>query len=162
MATNDGFAEYRKQKMKEGLEFQDFAIKLCFNTIGLVIVQYVSPKCQMEHGESRNGVEIKYDSRIQETGNVFIEIGEKAGPRGGSHAPSGIYRNDNTWLYLVGNYDIVFIFALTTLKLLHKRSINGNTCYREVPSGTETSWGFLLPVDEAKKFAAYVFDPPPK
>ena len=80
-----------------------------------------------------------------ETGNIYIEVKEKAHPDNANYVDSGIFRNDNTWLYLIGNYTTVYIFGKSLLKLMYK---SGK--YKEVQ--ISTSIGFLLPVEVADKY----------
>jgi hypothetical protein len=151
---NKDFADYRKNKMEAGFVYQDFIVDLCWQTIGLAICQYVSKAYQFNVGESRTGVEIKHDMKYAETGNLYIETAEKARPRAGDYVPSGIYREDNTWLYIIGDYDTVFIFSKVLLRALHK----GNR-YREVEINLKTSKGYLLPDDHAKKYSSCILRP---
>ena len=58
--------------------------------------------------------------------------------------PSGIYRNDNTWLYVIGDYENIYIFSKKQLQNAHK-----NKKFREVE--IPTSRGFIIPLDEALK-----------
>jgi hypothetical protein len=136
------------------LLYQDFVVDLLFQTIGLVVVQYASRYYQMQVGESRTGVEIKHDERFAQTGNLWIETAEKARPRAGDYFPSGIDRDDNTWLYVIGNYDIVFGFPKMLL-----RALRDSGRYIVRPNNTATSLGYLLPSKHAHRYAAFVLTP---
>jgi hypothetical protein len=148
------YESYRANKIETGLLFQDFVIDLLFQTIGLVVVQYASRLYQVHVGESRTGVEIKHDEWYASTNNLWIEVAEKARPRAGEMVPSGICRDDNSWLYVIGDYDTVFIFGKTTLLLLKD---SGRYKIRE--NRTQTSRGFLLDDNLAQKLALYVLRP---
>ena len=87
-------------------------------------------------------------------GKAAAEISEKAKPRAGPYVPSGIYRNDNTWLYCIGDYDTIFIFAKTTLRRMHT---SGRWLVFE--NLTRTSEGFLLREHEADVAAAAILRP---
>ena len=127
-------------------------VDACWTLLNLAVVQYASKEYQCKVGESRTGVEIKHDELFATTGNLWIEVAEKAKPRDGDYAPSGIMRADNTWLYVIGNYDIIFLFAKKLLQLLsHKKTI--------IPNKTKTSLGYLLPEAEARKYAAAILAP---
>jgi len=142
------YAPYRQNRLKAGLLYQDFIVDLAWSQ-GLAIALYSSEEYQKGVGESRTGLEIKYDEKYAKTGNIYIETAEKAYPRDGDYFPSGIYANEKTWLYIIGDYDTVFIFLKQMLLRLHQ-----SHRYREVENETKTSLGFLIPGEEAKKFTA--------
>ena len=143
-------ALYYKEKLDQGLEYQDFVSEVLYK-IGLPLFSYNSKKYQTECGENKLGVEIKFDNRCFETGNLYIEIAEKSDPLNTAFVISGIYRSDNTWLYVIGNRQKVFVFPKTILRLLHK---SGKYKTKEI----STSKGFLLPLKDAEKYAAKVID----
>jgi hypothetical protein len=137
---------YRAATLQQGHEYQDFVVDL-LNKHGLMIQCYSSRLRQFSIGENRQGVEIKSNLPMAKTGNLYIEYGEKAKPRKGAFAPSGIKRNDNSWLVVTGDYQEVFVFTVKDLLALNEME-----SYRHVR--TETSIGFLLPLPDARKFAA--------
>lgn len=147
------YDEYRKIKIASGVLFQDFAIDLLY-TVGLPIVQYASQFYQTHVGESRTGVEIKHDEKYATTGNLWIEVAEKARPRPGAYAESGIHRTDNSWLYVIGDYDTIFVFAKTHLQALKE---SGRYELRE--NHTKTSVGYLLPNQMAMSMAIMILRP---
>lgn len=148
------YQQYYKVQLENGLQFQDFCIDAAWTLIGLAVVQYGSRLYQQTLGESRTGVEIKYDQKFSKTGNLWIECSEKANQRPGNYIESGINRNDNTWLYFIGDYDTIFIFAKTMLMGL---SQSGRYLMRE--NNTKTSVGFLLPAKDAERYAAAILRP---
>jgi hypothetical protein len=138
-----------KNSFQNGMEFQDFVADVLRREMGIVISNYSSAKYQFNVGENRQGIEIKLDKRILETGNISIEIAEKSKEKLLEYTPSGIMRNDNSWLYLQGNYDILFIFAkkiLISLYNARKYRIDDLPTIRR----------FLLPLQDAEKYAAKV------
>lgn len=149
---NENYKSYRKTKIESGQLYQDFIVDICWQTIGLAIVQYSSREYQINVGESRTGVEIKHDEKYSKTGNLFIEVAEKAEPRDGPYSPSGIFRKDNSWLYIIGDYDMIFIFQKQLLRLLSKR-------YKIIESLTKTSLGYLLPKADAFNYADPILTP---
>lgn len=151
---NHAYEDYRNKQIESALLYQDFVVDTMLNMLGFAVVVYSSKAYQQGVGESRTGVEIKNDKKYASTGNVYIEIAEKARPRPGAYAMSGIYRNDNTWLYVIGDYDTIFIFSKRTLLLLHK---SGR--YKTITNGTATSEAFLLPDKDARAYAAAVLEP---
>jgi len=140
----NNYENYSEEKRNEGEEYQDFVVNKLYE-IGLVIVTYISRKYQFTEGENKAGLEIKFDERLEETGNLYIEIAEKSNPDNENYVSSGIYRKDNSWLWAIGNYQFIYIFSKKYLKLLYvsKR-------YQEVENKTKTSRGFLLPTIKSK------------
>jgi hypothetical protein len=143
---------YRQKQLKKGQEYEDWLQKQ-LATRGIFLGNITSQKYQQEDGENLLGMEIKFDGLVAETGRVYVETAEKAMPRPGSYAPSGIYRNDSTWLYAVGNYDILFIFGKRTLRRLCEK--NPDWLYHP-PKDKATSQGFCIPEKQAMEIAEKV------
>lgn len=135
--------EYYKEKLEQGLHFQDYVVELLYEN-GLPIISYSSKQYQNMIGENKAGLEIKNDENFRKTGNLYIETAEKSNANNKNFVPSGIYRNDNTWLYLIGDRNKIFVLSKKQLRILHQ---SGK--YREVE--ISTSQGFLLPVVDAEK-----------
>lgn len=128
-----------KEKLEAGLDYQDFIMER-MHLIGTILQPYASKEGQ-RRGENMFGLEIKHDRKMQKTGNICIEVQEKACVRDGPYVPSGIFRSDNTWLYGIGDYSLFWIFAKSTLRNLHAKVPElGLRTYKK-----ETSVGFLLP-----------------
>jgi hypothetical protein len=103
-------------------------------------------------GENLQGFEIKYDSRFLDTNRLSIEIAEKSKASNPLWVSSGIYRSDNSWLYIQGNYRCIYIFAKSLLIGLHK-----SMKYQEDESyGTVRK--YYLPLDDANKYCAKRID----
>ena len=143
--------EYYKEKLKQGLHFQDFVVEELYK-IGLPIISYSSKEFQTLIGENKAGIEIKNDTNYTKTNNLYIEIAEKSNANNPVYIPSGIYRNDNTWLYLIGDYKKIFVFGKSLLLQLHK--INK---YKQIE--IPTSKGYLLPLADAEKYAIRIIIP---
>lgn len=146
-----GMTEYYKEKLEAGLEYQDFiADKLRKGEPSIILGAYSSRKYQNERGESASGIEIKYDMLFKKTGNLYFEVAEKSNAALLDYTPSGIMHDDNTWLYLIGDYEQAFLFSKNQLKMVYankaKWSANGIRA-RETP----TSQGFTYPVRNAMK-----------
>lgn len=148
MSTAQPYESYYWEQLGKGVEFQDYVHSLLYD-IGIVVVQYQSRRFQFERGENSGGIEIKFDDRIDETGNLYIETAEKANPLKPHFVPSGIYRLDNGWMYAIGNYSRVYLFVTRHLRWLHERHQ-----FKEIE--TPTSRGFLLPEVIARKYAARI------
>lgn len=140
--------EYYAKKLPQGLEFQDFVTDKLMDILGISLSTYQSKKYQLK-GENRQGIEIKFDDRMKTTGNLYIETEEKSNPDNMCFVRSGIYRDDNTWLYIIGDYSTLFIFGKQTLRNMDTM---GNYRKVEIP----TSRGFLIPLESANKYALKV------
>ncbi len=147
--------EEYKEKLKAGQVFQDFVQKQLLKH-GIIVMLNTSEKYQNTIGESLSGVEIKLDRRFEETGNLYIEVAEKSDRYNPNYVESGIYRNDNTWLYCIGNYNQVFLIPKKQLQIIHKDYINGQYIgYRRQGikiKKTPTSEGMVIPIDYALKY----------
>ena len=135
---------YYRQKLEEGLCYQDFVVEQLYGA-GIPLISYSSKKYQNLIGENKAGIEIKFDQKFRETGNFYIETAEKSRAENPFYVASGIYRNDKTWLYLIGNYSSIYVFSKRQLQMVADK-------HRKVQ--TATSQGFLLPVDYAEKHLA--------
>lgn len=142
----------RSTVFEEGLQFQDFVVDLLMNEMGIALSNYSSKYYQQNYGENRQGIEIKLDNRILETGNVSIEVAEKSKASVYKWTPSGIMRNDNSWLYIQGNYEIVFVFGKSILQKLYNSRYKDKTWEPK-----KTIRTFLMPIKEAEKYALKVF-----
>ena len=140
---------YYGQKLKEGTEFQDYVTCALYNT-GLVVVGFSSKSYQKKVGENLLGLEIKRDGRFRETKNLYIETHETIKPELGEYLPSGIFREDNSWLWLIGDEQGFFIFGKKFLQSLARAR-----GWHEVK--TPSSIGVLMPLKDAEKFCLKKF-----
>ena len=139
--------EYYKQQLAKGIFYQDFVVEQLYR-IGLPIINYSSKEYQYLIGENKAGIEIKFDDKYKITGNIYIETAEKSDKKNKEYVKSGIYRSDNTWLYVIGDFTTIFIFSKKHLQLLDQL----NKKLQRVE--TKTSRGILLPVDKIKNMFA--------
>ncbi len=133
---------------ESGSEFEDFCME-ALRSIGVFVQVYKSRRYQFERGESAQGVEIKLDRLCTQTQRLSVEIAEKTSASQRQWTSSGIFRKDNTWLYVQGNYDVIYVFAKTTLQRLHESR-------RFAEHETATVRAFYLPLADAEKYAAIV------
>lgn len=136
-----------------GAEYQDFVTDTLAETCGLIVQLYTSKAYQFSKGESRQGIEIKLDSLCTKTGRLSIEVAEKSNSSVAFWTPSGIWRDDNTWLYVQGNYDCLFIFSKKFLRVWEK------TARPEYHEEHGTLRAYYLPINEAKKIALKSVEP---
>ena len=90
-SASEHYEGYYKEKLEQGLQFQDFVSELIYKE-GFPLVSYVSSLYQRWRGENIIGIEIKFDGRFRETGKLYIQTAEKSNPMKLRYYPSGIYR----------------------------------------------------------------------
>lgn len=146
MVAEQDYTAYYRTQLEKSLEYQDFVMEKLYE-IGISLNCYSSIKYQNKKGESRSGIEIKFDDQRKRTGNLYIEYAEKSNPNNKVYIPSGIERDDNTWLYVIGDYEVIYILAKSWLK-----QFKNSKDIRHVM--TATSKGYLFPELMAKKYAA--------
>ena len=152
-----------KECFERGDKYEDFVYPILCNEWGVKITPYKTQGAQLK-GENSFGVEIKFDEKSITSRNLFIEHEERRETDNGKLSTwkkSGIYRGDyyedNSWLYLIGNYDIFYIFLKKRLKDLHSTK-KYTEKFGTTASGNQTSKGFLLPKNEAKTLALDVIN----
>lgn len=131
-------SEYNEVKFNEGEQFQDFVADVLTKN-GISINNYSSIQYQRKFGENKAGIEIKNDQIFRTTHRFWIEIAEKTNPENEEWIPSGIFREDNAWLYLIGDSKELYIFSKKQLRKISE------TFEQEV-NKNKTSLGFFLPV----------------
>lgn len=101
---------YGKAKLDEGARFEQFVHDLV-NPWGLTFWVNSDPIFQKTKGESFQGCEVKLDAGCVKYGHLSIEIAEKSHPSNPDWVASGIFKADNSWAYIQGNYEMVFVFS---------------------------------------------------
>lgn len=144
--------QYRTRTMEDARLYQDFVMMQFIRKWSLVIQVFSSQHCQYKLGESLQGYEIKFDAKYANTGNLWIEVSEKAFPRDGDYAPSGIFRSDNSRWYVIGDFDTIFVFRKKDLQ-------EASTRYPHRENDKKTSVGFLLPSQDAYQLADRMLEP---
>ena len=136
--------ERYKTDLQRGLEYQDFVFDQLRMMDGMPIFlgAYSSVKYQCSKGESPSGLEIKYDAKFRQTGNLFIETAEKSYAEQLDFHPSGVFSEDNSWLILIGDYEEAYIFAKRLLRAFCVPS-NKEVTYKEIP----TAQGYIFPLE---------------
>ena len=150
------FQELRMAQSEAGMLYQDLVVDAFDKELRIPIQTYDSQYRQYAIGESRQGIEVKFDMRFVETGNLYVETAEKREPRHGQYHPSGIYRRDNSWLYVIGDERFIFVFTRCELLRLHQAGEGGRR-FKHVE--TDTSKGFLLPESSAREHKRLVLVP---
>lgn len=112
----------RATTFEDGAKYQDFIRWQLQLQRGISISQNVSRTYQFNMGENTQGIEIKFDSLCTKgRRRLSIEIAEKSRASMPEWTPSGIYRTDNTWLYIQGNYEKAYAFSRKLLRWWHAR-----------------------------------------
>lgn len=130
---------YYADKLREGQEFEDF-VQDALAKRGIFLGNYTSQKWQLEHGENMLGMEIKRDGRFRETGNFYIETAEKSHKDKPNWTPSGIMRDDNSWLFCIGDEKGFCVFGHKQLQNTIRHLMENDAAQTE----TATSQGTLL------------------
>jgi hypothetical protein len=97
--------------MQIGAEFQDYITDRLFN-FGINVNCYSSKKYQLEKGEGKSGIEIKFDSghytyngALVKSKYVVIEYQKEVRPKHSDIWEDTTLFKHNIWLYVIGNYD---------------------------------------------------------
>lgn len=141
------YKDYYNSKLLSANEFQDF-VAVEFAKIGISVTNFSSKLYQIKKGENLQGFEIKHDEMFRKTGNIWIEKQERFSPEK-EYVSSGIFRSDNTRFYVIGDYEGVFLMQKKILQHMSAK-------YKEKENTRLTSRGFLLPVEDAKKYFDYI------
>lgn len=134
----------------EGIEFQDY---VCAHLAHehIILQNLSSKKYQMMIGENLQGFEIKLDLRCTDTNRLSIEVAEKRDAAHDRWTPSGVCRNDNSWLYIQGNYHLFFIFGKNQLLRYFKKNPHTDESHGTVRK-------FYLPFSDAEIMALKIMD----
>ena len=134
---------------QRGVEFQDYVCAVLARQ-GLILQNLQSRRYQWSVGENLQGWEIKLDELCTRSGRLSIEVAEKSKAANALWVPSGIMREDNSWLYVQGNYDVLFIFGKKMLRAWHKQK------RPELFEALGTVQKFYISMTDAERVAAKV------
>lgn len=129
-----------KELLEEAAQYQDFISLQLMQKLGWCLNQFASYKYQTQFGESLSRIEIKNDKQMASTGNIYIELAEKAS--NGLFVSSGIKRQDNTLLWLIGDYKTAYVFVKKQLSYL----CDNYEKYGFKKVQTDTSIGIVIPI----------------
>tara|TARA_Y100000310_G_C20545564_1_gene745387 strand:+ start:525 stop:1013 length:489 start_codon:yes stop_codon:yes gene_type:complete len=140
-----GDSEYYNNKRIEGEMFEGFVYAKLEHLLGIEINSCDTKKEQFDIGENYFGMEIKNDEASERTGNLFVEYQEKSKSTNENWVHSGIFRNDNSWLYLIGNTKAFYIFSIKDLRIAYNaKDASAEPKHERKMCNRGTSWGFLL------------------
>lgn len=157
MATKLDERNHYKNCLDQGQVYQDFVISALINHRGLVLSNFSSKLYQFNIGENFQGVEIKGDFPSLTTGNILIETDERTSKKK-EWCKSGIYRFDNTKIYIVGNYSFFYLFDVKVLRREHKKmqeAKNGETENLK-KFLSDTGRGFLWKIQDIEERQIYI------
>lgn len=138
--------ENYKKQLAEGKKYEKYIKEQLYLKRHLQLDIIDDELEQYSIGETKQGYEIKYDKRFQETGNLYIEYAEKTNAQNYKFVESGIFRKDNTHTWIIGNYKEAFMFLKKSLQTIYS---NGNAYRVE----TDTSKGILLNKELIDKYS---------
>lgn len=99
-------SDYYKEKYVQGKSYEDFIYNWLEKNKGLKITPSIYNSEHYNIGENKIGIEIKYDMKMKETGNIYIETSEKTS--NGLWIPSGIFAK-NPIILIIGDYETIYI-----------------------------------------------------
>lgn len=116
----------RPDTIEAGNSFEDFVCDR-LSEMGVTLRTYKSRDFQLGTGENKIGWEIKLDEQHTKYGHLSIEVKEKTRNDPSLRwTPSGIMRQDNSWLYIQGNKQLFWILfkpVLVRVYLLKKPEV---------------------------------------
>lgn len=143
-----------------GEKYQEFVRKL-LNPWGVTLWHLNDKGLQYSLGENPQGFEIKFDQRcfsrnpdMNCTNRLSIEVQEKTRVANSTWVNSGILREDNSWMYVQGNYEIVFVFAKNWLRRIYHLKITPE----DIHESHGTVRKFYLKIEHALLGAALVLN----
>jgi hypothetical protein len=104
--------------------------------------------------ENQQGIEIKLDEGCIRYGRLSIEVAEKSRADNPNWVASGILKDDNTWLYVQGNYDRSWVFAKTWLLRVYQIRLMADAFHES--HGTVRK--FYISLEAANVGAALIID----
>lgn len=94
---------------------------------------------------------IEYNEYYKNQLERGLEYSEKSNANNKKYIHSGIERNDNTWIYCIGDYKVIYIMSKNWLQQFKKcKDIRHIT--------TTTSKGYLFPEVMALKYAIKIIN----
>lgn len=161
MTIGDKLFNYAKEvygpRLEVGLTYQDFILEQLHRR-GIVLQPYGSREYQLK-AENMLGLEIKLDRKYATSGNLYIETHERSDPSRPELVPSGIYRQDQCWLFGIGDFTRLFVFGKRCLqRIVEKAQSRVVPGCRTVGNDTQTSKGVLLSDAIAREYAERIFE----
>lgn len=138
----------KEQKLKKGITFESYISDWFQKEKGISLSTYHAENEQRK-GENRQGIEIKNDQCFNNTGNLFISVKRIYGTL---DLNWGVFKEDNTWLYVIGDESKHWVFLRKTLQRYYKVK-KPELKQASIKGGLEL--GFLLTLEDADKLGDY-------
>ena len=147
-------------RQEDGEEFEDF-INIELSRRGILLGGFRTMQYQHLYGENLLGMEIKYDRKFKETGNLYIETHSRHPGNIATIMPAGILKQDRSWLYLVGDYDSAYIFSkkhlftlFNSLKAKPRAGLKPTSANKLIVAGKEyfMTYGFIMNKERAESY----------
>jgi hypothetical protein len=136
-----------------GQDYEDFVVPVLWAR-GWPTYVYRSKEAQWACGESLNNIEVKLDNGFRKSGRLFIETRERRSADGSSEwRRSGIYDEHNPRLYVIGDYETVYVLGVRWLRAIADRLESGS-----FPKDAPTAECVFLPLNLAEKYAVDVIE----
>lgn len=134
-------------KQKRAFRFESYIMDWFQKEKAINISHYHLIEEQIHKGENRQGIEIKNDQMLQNTGNVFISV-KKVYNQGEYQYPTGIYKKDQNdldqcWLYVIGNKNEHWVFSSKLLRQYFEKYKPELKKGADLPKGG-LEYGFVL------------------
>lgn len=149
-----------EEKYELALQFQDQVYDYFAKEWGWNLTHYTSIENQYEHGENKQGIEIKHDQKFEQgSPNVFISVERFYGWKqdGEQAQPSGIMKEHNKRFYIIGGRHKFYIFPLNTLRSYYVNT-QPYTISGFMSKGNGREKGFLLNEKQAHEMAFEVYE----
>jgi hypothetical protein len=142
--------DYYMDMYKQGTDFQNYVLEVLRIEFGWEIRAHHTDEEQVQIGENSAGFEIKLDKKFRQTGNFWIECQERSNKHI-PYSPAGIFAKDNAWLFIMGDYETIYIFSKKQLRVECEKR-------KHIINNMDTSVGFLLPIKEAEHLILHKID----
>jgi len=158
-------SEYRRLKCIEGSKFERLFAKEFQQRSNkhTVLTPCITKNDQINFGDFKELIECKYDMRMANTGNLFIECYEKQ-PGAIGYVKSGILAKSKAEYYVQGNFSCIYVF----LKVILQEYVSKFPMPEEFKNTerwrfgkteeNNTAYGFILPIKEAEELAPIIWE----
>ena len=133
--------------------FQDYVADVYLQHFNVEVGMYTTKAQQVAFGESRLGVECKYDRIYHRTNNFFIETHERHDVSA-EYKPSGPFHENRPNFICIGSHKRKEIWTFRPEDLQAEHA-SGQWPERE--NAIQCGLGFLLPVDRASEICVWRF-----
>lgn len=129
----------------EGRKYERFIKAYFWIYLGIRLHLFDTYDEQMKYGETQEGFEIKYQRKMKETGNVYIETVAIPNIYTKREVPGALFRNDNSHTWIMGDYKEFWTVQLRTLLRLYEDRV-----YRIIRC--KYGEGYLIPKRDLHKY----------